>query len=75
MRRKPPSNAGCNAKRAGAFLVDPSKTRRESGGPEENEADKAALLVCVWTRKFPPVPEEELVESEMLEWRGLWPMR
>jgi hypothetical protein len=51
--------------------VDPSKTSRDSGGPEEKETDKAALLVCVWTRKFPPVSEEELVESETLEWRGL----
>lgn len=45
--RKPPSNAGCSARRAGAFLVAPSKTRRESGGPVEKETSKAALLVHV----------------------------
>ena len=71
-RRKPPSNAGSSATRAGAFFVDPSKTSRDSGGPEGKETDKAALLVSAWTRKNPPVPEEELVESEMLEWRRLW---
>ena len=52
--------------------MNPSKARREFGGPEEKKTDKGALVVRVWMRKFPPVPEEELVESEMLEWRGLW---
>jgi hypothetical protein len=51
--------------------VEASRTRRESDGLAENETPKGALRVCVWMRKCPPVPEEELVEREMFEWRGL----
>ena len=46
-RRKLPSNAGSSATRAGAFLVDPRRTKRESGGLAEKETFKTALLVCV----------------------------
>ena len=44
---KPPSKAACSATRAGAFFVEASRCRRESGGLAENETPKAALRVCV----------------------------
>jgi hypothetical protein len=44
--RNPPSKAASSSARAGAFFVDPSKTRCESGGLAENETFRAALLVC-----------------------------
>ena len=70
-RRNPPSNAAGSAAYAGAFFVDPSKCRRESGGALVMRTSRGALAVCAWTRKSPPVPEEELVDSEMLEWTWL----